>query len=361
MRKHYIDNLRWMAVLMLFPYHVFMIYNSFGEGFYIKGADIALTSGFIVVTGRWFMPLLFAVAGASSAFALRKRNAVEYVKERVMKLMVPFVFGILLLIPPQTYFAERFHNGYSGGYFEQYALFFKVKDLLGYDGGFTPGHLWFILYLFIISLFSLPIMRAYLKSKKRLPLQSVPFFTWLLLFIVPLLGFPILNIGGKSFGEYFVYFMFGYFLLSDESILEKAEQHRFPLLLTSIVASIILLLWWRGAIKHVPSIAVDAYSHFYAWTTILALLGLARRYLNFQNKLTDYFSKSSFAVYVFHQTWIVAAAYYTFTVTNNAVVQMLAILCTSVAATFASYELCKRIAITRFLFGIRKCSKVRPK
>ena len=355
MREHYLDNLRWLAVLMLFPYHIFMIYNTFGESFYIKGADILLTSGFIVVTGRWFMPLLFTVAGVSSSFALLKRNTAEYIKERVAKLLVPLIFGVLLIVPPQTYFAERFHNDYIGSYFEQYRLFFtKPTDLSGYHGGFTPAHLWFILYLFVISLIALPIMTAYQKSTKKLPLQKIPFVTLPILFILPALGSLVLDIAGKSLGEFFVYFLLGYFILSNESVLAKAEKYRFIMLFISVLSAVIIILAWSEVIIGVPEIAYGIFFQFYSWITILALFGMCRRYVNCKNKLTDYFSKSSFAVYLFHQTWIVVTAYYTFTVTSNPSIQMLIILGTSVIATFATYEICKRTFVTRFIFGIRK-------
>lgn len=356
MRKYYIDNVRWLAVLSLFPYHVFMIYNSFGEGFYVKGEDVPLTTGFIVATWPWFMPLLFVIAGISSAFALQKRSVPQYIKERVFKLFIPLVAGILLLIPAQTYFAERFHNGYTGGYFQQYIMFFtKPTDLTGYTGGFTPGQLWFVLYLFIISLVALPIMNAYSKTKRKLPLQKMPMPVLFILFIFPILGALILDISGKSLGEYFAYFMLGYFFLSDEDILREIDKYRFPLLIISIFNMVLVLLQWNGALGGIFDIypVYDIFSRFYAWIAILSLLGMGRHYLNFKNKFTDYFSKSSFSVYVFHQTWIVAAAYYVLMLTDNVLIQMVLILIVSIFATFATYEICRRMGITRFLFGIK--------
>lgn len=50
MRKNYIDNLRWLAILLLFPYHTAMIYNDFGENFYIRGPAIPAVSAFILAT-----------------------------------------------------------------------------------------------------------------------------------------------------------------------------------------------------------------------------------------------------------------------------------------------------------------------
>jgi surface polysaccharide O-acyltransferase-like enzyme len=331
-----------------------MIYNSFGENFYIKGVNISLTTGIMVAIWPWFMPLLFVIAGTSSAFALQKRTAVQYTKERVSKLLIPLLSGILLLIPVQTFFAERFHNGYTGGYLQQYILFFtKPTDLTGYTGGFTPAHLWFIVYLFVISLLALPIMSAYQKANKKLPLQKVSLPVLLLLFLLPLLGTFILDISGKSLSEYFMYFLLGYFLLSDEGVLKKIDMHRFLLLTISVFSMIIVLLYWYDVFGKVSDIVYDTFSGFYAWAAILSLMGMGRHYLNFKNKMTDYFSASSFSVYIFHQSWIVAIAYYVFKLTDNVPMQMVLIMTASILTTFATYELCKRTRLTRFLFGIK--------
>lgn len=162
-----------MSILLLFPFHTCMIYNNWGENFYIKGDSIPLLSGFIQICYSWFMPLLFVIAGISSCYALSRRTPKQYIKERLLKLFIPLISGILLLVPIQTFYAEKFHNGYNCGYFHQYMLFFtKETDLTGYTGGFTPAHLWFILYLFIISLIALPITIKYKKVAKKYQLPN---------------------------------------------------------------------------------------------------------------------------------------------------------------------------------------------
>jgi len=59
------------------------------------------------------MPLLFAVAGMSSYYALRKRSTREYAKERTNKLLIPLIFGLLLIIPIQSYIAGLYFNGHA--------------------------------------------------------------------------------------------------------------------------------------------------------------------------------------------------------------------------------------------------------
>lgn len=353
MRKHFIDNLRWIFVLLLLPYHTFMVYNTFGESFYIKGADIQVTTNFITLTWPWFMPLLFLIAGVSSAYALDLRTPKEYINDRVSKLLIPFLFGLILLVPMQTYFAEVFHNGYAGGYFEQYILFFtKPTDLSGYHGGFTPAHLWFILYLFVISIAALPFMTAYQKSIKKLPTSKIPLPVLLLFFVIPVFSQMILDISGKSVGEYLTYFLFGYFLISSGAIQEKLEKHRFLLLGLSVMC--MLIYTFAGGAIESNMIVVEFLYSFYAWVSILAILGLGRRYLNFTNRKTSYLSKSSFPIYLFHQQWIVASAYFALLWITSIPLQMAFIVIASAILSFATYEAFGRFSVTRFMFGIKR-------
>ncbi|MDR0381047.1 MAG: acyltransferase family protein [Oscillospiraceae bacterium] len=353
MRKHYIDNLRWMCILFLFPYHTLMVYNTFGESFYVKGADVQIASVFITAIWPWFMPLLFLIAGVSSAYALKTRTLKEYITERIYKLLIPLLSGLLLLVPMQTYFAEVFHNGYTGSYFEQYILFFtNPTDLSGYHGGFTPAHLWFILYLFVISLVAVPLMSANQKSGQKLSVHKIPFPAFLLLFIVPIFSQMILDFNGKSVGESLTYFLFGYFLISNDVIQEKLQKYRF-FLLGFVVLCAALYIFFVTAIAYYHEILFEILYNLYAWTAILAILGFGKQHLDFTNRTASYLSKSSFSIYIFHQQWIVITAYFALMWTQNIPLQMLLILSASTLLTFLHYEVFRRFSVTRFLFGIK--------
>jgi Acyltransferase family. len=142
-RKHYIDNLRAFTILRLFPYHIFRIYDMWDEKFYIYGKELLIPSIFNATLNFWMMPLLFAVAGISTRYALEKRSGVEYTKERINKLLLPLVFGLLLVVPIQPYLAVLFRNGQTN-YLDSFT---RITDLSGYDGAFAIAHLWFLLFL----------------------------------------------------------------------------------------------------------------------------------------------------------------------------------------------------------------------
>ena len=96
MRKHWIDNLRWVTVLLVLFYHVIYFYNNkgviggiggFGDG--PQYQDVVM-----YVLYPWFMPLLFILAGVSSRYALKKHTGKEWFKERTRKLLVPSTIGL---------------------------------------------------------------------------------------------------------------------------------------------------------------------------------------------------------------------------------------------------------------------------
>ena len=354
MRKYFLDNIRWMCILLLIPFHTCMIYNNFGENFYVKSDGIPLLTGFIQITYPWFMPILFVIAGMSSCYALTKRSPKEYVHERKSKLLIPLISGILLLVPIQTFYAEKFHNGYSGGYFHQYILFFtKINDLTGYTGGLTPAHLWFILYLYVISLISLPIVIRYRKSNKKIPVDKLSLFNILPMFLIFLIMKLILDISGKSLGEYFALFMIGYLILSEDRIQEKLEENRWFLFIALIVLTALNLVF-HNVLKCSYGTIYDIFEGFLTWIGILAILGMGKHYLNFTNEITKYFVKASFPIYVFHQSFVVLAGYYTLKSISLISVQVIVIIGTSFLLTILTYEIFKRIPITRFLFGIKR-------
>lgn len=165
MRKYYIDNLRWITILMLIPYHAAMAWNVWGEPNYIYYKSSQVISSIVVFLSPYFMPLMFLIAGISARYALQKRTIGQYVLERARKLLVPFITGTILIMPLMTYIADRFNYGYQGGLLQHYTVFFtRFTDLTGSDSSFSVGQFWFLLYLFVMSLITAGIVSLQGKS-----------------------------------------------------------------------------------------------------------------------------------------------------------------------------------------------------
>ena len=99
MRRHWLDNLRWVTVLLVLLYHVFYFYNNKGVVGGIGGFGDSPQYQDIVmyILYPWFMPLLFILAGTSSRYALEKKSGKEWFKARTRKLFVPSTIGLLSL------------------------------------------------------------------------------------------------------------------------------------------------------------------------------------------------------------------------------------------------------------------------
>lgn len=353
MRKYYIDNLRWMAILLLFPFHAAQIWSG-GEysGFYIWSHTDNVLYAFSTAVYPWYMTLLFVLAGISCNYARKKRTNRQFVAERTKKLLIPFLFGLLTLVPVMTYVAEVFFNGYTGTYLQQYCLFFtKVTDLTGYHGGFTPAHLWFLLYLFIISIAALLIISLQRKCLPGFQVHGVPYFLIILLFIPEWLCEPVLNIGGKSLGQFMLLFLFGYYILSEESVLQKIKQYRFVSLAICILSG--GLYTYLYCFENVRGIWMTGLFIFFGWMGIITLLGIGQSKFDFHNRLSDYLTRASFPVYILHMPVLVVAGFFILKLPVGVAGQFLLIVLVSAPATFFVYEIIKRIPVLRFFLGVK--------
>ena len=353
-RKYYLDNLRWLAILLLFPFHAAQIWNE-GEngGFYIWSQKNTVLFLFATAVYPWYMTLLFVIAGISCKYSLEKRSIRQFLTERTKKILVPFLFGLFTLVPVMTYIAEIFFNGYTGSYARQWVMFFtKETDLIGYRGGFTPAHLWFLLYLLIISFWALFLI---LQQKKHFPnfkADGLSYFSIVFMALPEWACLSILNISGKSIGQFMALFLYGYYIFTEESNLNKIKRLRFISLALCILSGSLYIylycikrfenLWW-----------IDLLYIFYGWMGILTLLGIGQAKLDFHNRISDYLSRASFPVYILHMPILVVTGFYVLKLPVSVAGQFLLIVGMSVIITFFTYEIIKKIPFLRALFGMK--------
>lgn len=331
-RKHYIDNLRSMAILLLFPVHTFMIWNDFGSGFYIWVGENKLLSTLIVLVNPWFMPLLFALAGMSARFALEKRTVREFIRQRVFKLLLPLVAGMVFLVPFQTYFARKYFYGYEGKILSHWKYFFThVTDLSGYDGAFTPGHLWFILFLFIISMAALLLFHFLPYKKLAAKVEKISAVGLLCLFIPIWLMYYLGNFGGYSIGKNFALYLMGYYVLSNDAAADRlAKNSKWIIALCAGGTVALTALYYRY------SYYGDLWVNFIGWISILALLILGKKMMNVRMRFMECFHKMSYSVYILHLPILAALAYYVAQMGVGLAVQVIFIGFGSFALTLAA-------------------------
>ena len=371
-RRWDIDWLRISAVLLLFAFHTARIFDNSSD-FYVKSAQLGTGASYLVAYfGPWGMPLFFILAGASTWFALRVRSGGRYVKERATRLLIPFVFGVLVLVPPQSYLGLRSHSDYAGSFLEWYPRFFQLipEDMGGYYlGGHTWGHLWFILHLFVYSMVALPLF-LYLngESGQRLTRRLAAFFSrpgMILLLGIPLIfatSFPEI-VGGNPL-RYIIVFIYGYLLMADPRFEEALDSHKLvALILGPGVHLVVAYFDATGQPSGIPAwlmpIVRGYISGFVPWFFLITFLGYGRQFLNFPSRVLSYLGQASYPFYILHQTIIVVLGFYVVQWETGMALKFFAILVASLVATALAYDLLvKRTSVTRFLFGMRPKRRV---
>ena len=369
-RLHYIDWLRVLAVLLLFPFHTSRVFN-YGEDFYIKGSQLSMGLNYVLgFIDMWHMPLLFLLAGASAYFSLRRRSAVQFAQERMLRLFVPIVFGIFVIMPPQTWIGAQYNSGYTGSFVSYITsgafLRWNIQDAGDYYGGFGIGHLWFILFLLLISLIALPLMGWQKTSRGTSAMARFSRFlshplAWLpTVFVIYIFeGLP--EIAGKNLLYYLVFFVLGFAIMCDERFLMYAEKYwvwALPLGL-ALCAGYTSLGAYRATLPDPswPLAGVNLLGHMGAWLTLVGFLGFGRRALDRASATLSYLAEGSYPIYILHQTLIVVAAFYVTRLDLAWPAEWLLVFVIAVASSFGLYEVVRRASALRFVFGMRPKAK----
>jgi len=364
-RRHDIDWLRVLAVLLLVPFHSALIFSfAPGDIVYVKNqVESPLLIQFAYFVHQWHMPLLFLLAGASTWFALEFRTAGRYLEERFLRLVVPTVFAITVLIPPMIYL--QFLDGPdSGSFWRFYLRFFRIdfEDLSGYSGTFTPAHLWFVVFLCVFSVVALPLFLALKRAPgRRVTARLAAFFQRPGAIFIPALPLALVDllpdIGGKSPFLYLTLFVYGYVLFSDVRFQEALDRHAVSALVLGVVATAPFVYLTAGGAWFGPPwgpVVAHLMYYFSRWCWLIAILGLGRRYLSVDCRPLRALSRASYPFYILHMPINMAVAYFVIRWDTGVGVKYAVINGVTLLATYAVCELLvRRTPVTRFLFGMK--------
>jgi peptidoglycan/LPS O-acetylase OafA/YrhL len=201
-----------------------------------------------------------------------------------------------------------------------------------------------------------------LQRKIFQKLSFSKFKTFLLPFLMafPLIMTPILDFGGKSIGKDLALFLLGYYILSEESILEKLTKYRYAYLIIMLICDIamVYLFVWK---EKQTGILLSAYNIYVLWFGILGLLGLARCKFDQNNSFTRYMSSRSFMIYIFHFGWLVAIQYCLSKTTLAITFSFIISITATLVLTLLTCEFVKRVPALRCLFGEKRRGTGFPK
>ena len=155
MRKTYIDNIRWMTVVIVVIYHVIYMFNGVvTSGVIGPFAPVQYQDAFQYFVYPWFMLLLFVISGMSARFYLNQHSGREFLKSRTTKLLVPSTIGLFVF-----FWIAGYYNMRIGGAFESMSavpgpVLFVIMAFSGI------GPLWYIQLLWVFSVLLLAVRRV---------------------------------------------------------------------------------------------------------------------------------------------------------------------------------------------------------
>ena len=355
-RRHDLDWLRVMAVLAVYFHHLGMPFN--GDDFHIMNSESSKILDDIMVYFEQFrLPLLFLISGTGTVLAFSKRTWKDFFKERTERLLIPLLFGILFIVPPQTYY--------------QYINELNTYWQLYREGRFKTNHLWFIENLYVITVFVIPLIiflqssnsKKFIHHIEKLSSYKLSLLSGgipLIIFTVILKRYSLANFSETFFYTYF--FISGILFASSEIFWKNLKKFRGLHLIGFSIATLLFYGYY-----FIPNTMLEPYLSlsvrwdiWYAlcsllgWCFVLTILGYGQVYFNKSSLYLKRMNEAIYPFYILHQTVIVICAYYIIKLELNIPAKFIILLISSffiivVIYRFAIYP----FRVVRVLFGMK--------
>lgn len=372
-RLIYVDQLRVLIVVGVFLIHVCEVFNPWDQWHITNPQRSRVLGEVVVVPASWIMPLFMLLAGMSAWYSLQRRSNAAYLRERVVRILLPLLVGTLTLVPVQVWLERRLDGSFQGSLFAFYPHFF---DGIYPRGNFSWHHLWFLAHLFLYSVIALPLFRYWQRhdggDQLRLLSRVSSGPGGLLWLALPLILerhvlwwlFPerhMLTADWSNHALLFVAYVYGFVLANGPWLGAAVDaQWRWALAGAVGITAALVAATWHGLLPDkLPPPYTPGYLVFWslyaigAWSWMVAALGLARRWLTAERPLFRYGRRRGYGWYLVHQPIIVAFAFLIVQRRAPLVVKVVTLLLLSAAGTLAGAEALRYAPFVHRTLGLR--------
>lgn len=378
-RRYDIDALRALAFSLLIAYHLAMLYVADWNWHLKSSHQSAVLQWPMLFFNRWRMDLIFLISGVSIAFLLRKTGPGALFRQRSWRLLLPLLFGILIVVPIQPY-CQGVANGlvepgfaaFLGRYYAGYPWPENAFD--GWQYGFTWNHLWYLVYLWCYTaLFTLLQPAFHSRAGRGIERVFAGLRGWRLLLwpAVPILLFTVLL--QRQFPNtnalindwyahcvYFTMFIYGWWLGRNDAIWPELARLRKPALTAALMTFLIYMVIARTTPDSEPPLQVLliwSLRNLYIWLALCAILGWGNALLNRPFRWLPWATESVYPWYILHQSLIVYIAYWLVPQKIGPIAEPLLIGAGTVLGCWLLTALISRSAWLRPCFGMKPRTK----
>lgn len=372
-RRYDLDWLRVLAFGVLIFYHIGMLYVA-DWGFHYKSQyQSEVLQYFMILVNRWRLPLLFFISGVASHYLLHKYSLFDYAKKRTWRLLLPLLFGVLVIVPPQLFVEMSTNENLTLSYWQFYQAFFDLQHplFINYQSGILPhidvNHLWYlrelwcfsIIFLFIHPVYSwLNVSTFMYRVFEKLGFLGILFLPVVFLSVAAIGFFPASS-EGIRIAQGFCFFLLGYVIWQNKICWAFIQEYRRWSLVLAMTSYLCLILYYQLYLVT----RTESLTGFYAaletilllanrWVWVLAILGYANAYLNRPSALLTYLEDAVYPSYLIHQTVLIVAAFCLAPLFLGGMIESATVILITVLSCLIVYELTRRIHILRPLMGI---------
>lgn len=345
-RRYDIDWVRVIAIALLMVYHVAIVFQPWGLmiGFMTNSDSWESLWLPMAMLNIWRIPILFFIAGMGIFFSFQNKNWIELLKERGLRIGVPYLFGALVIVPSYLLLLQNYYD-------------WKFQYLP------QSSHLWFLgNILCYVLLAILPLhyfkksMNSLIKVKIR-KLFSSPFI-FLVVIVCFIMETVIINpatyemyaLTAHGFFLGLLAFIFGIlFAFSGERFWNNLIKFRWLYLFFTL-----LFFYLRTESYFSFPKKINQSIETCLW--IFAILAFAKLYFNFSNKTLTYLSKAAYPVYILHMMFLGLSCSFILPLSINVEIKFCLILTGTIVGSLVSFHLIKRNRYLRLIFGIETYS-----
>ena len=327
---------------------------------------------FVLSNDLFFMSLMFFISGLFVLKSLQRKGAMVFLRDRLIRLGIPFVVGVALLMP-LAYYPAYLNLGGEPGLMPYLNDLFKLPL-------WPSGPLWFIWVLLVFDIFAavfykwLPGLGTKVAGLLKDTIEKQPLWFYALLVIaasivyIPVtffIGFdewysfgPFAVQGGR-FLHYAIYFLAGSIIGGyglDRGILSPegklAKQWKFWV--STAISLFMLFLFVFGAVisennlpTYIPEILGGLAWEISCAATCLALLALFLRFARKPRPLFDKFSENAYGMYIFHYIFVIWLQFAFLDVNMSGFLKGIIVSALVVGLTWATSAVLRQIPIVR--------------
>jgi peptidoglycan/LPS O-acetylase OafA/YrhL len=372
-RLDFIDNLRWVMIVLVVSMHAAVTYSHIGSWYFMEDpkpgtAVMAVFATYQCFLQAFFMGLLFLIAGYFVPPAFDRKGFGGFIRDRAFRLGLPSLFYMLLIHPVTVYWLLRVFANHSRPALRQAYLPYLIK------GHFLSGSgpMWFAVALLFFSVVY-GLIRLRDTGNPRNQLQAdlpgnrqvialvlvMGCCTFAVRILQPM-GTNVLNMQLCFFSQYILLFVVGICAQRRNWLLRIPNA--FGLRWFGLAVGIGGLAWgallFSLLISHSEdkvgggltwqSLAYSFWESFFCVGVCLGLLVLFRDKFNRKRSWTCWLSDNSFAVYLFHTPVLIAVTLAMRGFEAPKLVKFLFATLLAVAATFlASAFIFRRVPLLR--------------